>query len=102
LIPIKKKEENKMAETTTIINQLKEILVNKLDVNLTYEDIDENASLYEDGLGLDSIAIVELIVLIEKEFAVGIEDEELNVDLFKSLNTLSGFIRQKIDQKMNN
>jgi len=91
-----------MAETTTIINQLKEILVNKLDVNLTYEDIDENASLYEDGLGLDSIAIVELIVLIEKEFAVGIEDEELNVDLFKSLNTLSGFIRQKIDQKMNN
>ena len=91
-----------MAETTTIINQLKEILVNKLDVNLTYEDIDENASLYEDGLGLDSIAIVELIVLIEKEFAVSIEDEELNVDLFKSLNTLSGFIRQKIDQKMNN
>jgi acyl carrier protein len=79
-----------------IIDQLKDILVKKLDVNLEYNDIDENASLYEDGLGLDSIAIVELIVLIEKDFSISIEDEELNVDLFKSLNTLAGFVRQKL------
>jgi len=79
-----------------IMNQLKEIIVKKLDVNITYEDIDENASLYEDGLGLDSIAIVDLIVSIEKEFSIAIEDDELNADLFKSLDTLVGFIQTKI------
>ena len=45
-----------------IVNQLKDIIANKLDVNLAYDEIDENVSLFEDGLGLDSIAIVDLIV----------------------------------------
>ena len=80
----------------SIMNQLKEIIVNKLDINVDYEDIDENASLYEDGLGLDSIAIVDLIVSIEKKFSITIDDDELNADMFKSLNTLVDFIRTKI------
>ena len=78
------------------MSQLKEIIVKKLDVNISHEDIDENASLYEDGLGLDSIAIVDLIVLMEKEFSIAIDDDELNADLFKSLNTLVDFIQTKI------
>ena len=79
-----------------ILNQLKDIIANKLDVNLTVDEIDENVSLYEDGLGLDSIAIVDLIVSIEKEFSMGIEDEELNADLFKNLTTLAEFIEKKL------
>lgn len=79
-----------------ILEQLKDIIANKLDVNLAVDEIDENVSLYEDGLGLDSIAIVDLIVSIEKDFSIGIEDEELNADLFKNLNTLAEFIQVKI------
>ncbi len=79
-----------------ILGKLKDIIANKLDVNLTLDEIDENVSLYEDGLGLDSIAIVDLIVSIEKDFSIGIEDEELNADLFKDLNTLAEFIQTKI------
>jgi len=81
--------------TENVMEQLKEILVNRLDINLKYEDIDENASLYEDGLGLDSIAIVELIVQMEKAFSISIADEELKPELFKSLTTLGEFIREK-------
>ncbi|MDQ1352527.1 MAG: acyl carrier protein [Acidobacteriota bacterium] len=80
----------------TIMNQLKEIIANKLDVNLKLDEIAENVSLYEDGLGLDSIAIVDLIVSIEKGFSISIQDEELNADLFKNLTTLADFIRDKI------
>ena len=79
-----------------IMDQLKEIIVKKLDVNLTLDEIDENVSLYEDGLGLDSIAIVDLIVTIEKDFSISIEDDELNADLFKNLSTLAEFIQAKI------
>jgi acyl carrier protein len=79
-----------------IMDQLKEIIVKKLDVNLTLDEIDENVSLYEDGLGLDSIAIVDLIVTIEKDFSIAIEDEELNADLFKNLSTLAEFIQKKL------
>jgi acyl carrier protein len=80
-----------------VLNQLKDIIANKLDVNLKIDEIDENVSLYEDGLGLDSIAIVDLIVAMEKNFSISIEDEELNADLFKNLTTLSEFIHGKIE-----
>ncbi len=79
-----------------IVNQLKDIIANKLDVNLAYDQIDENVSLFEDGLGLDSIAIVDLIVSIESTFSISIEDEELNADLFKNLKILSEFVRNKL------
>lgn len=79
-----------------ITNQLKEIIANKLDVNLAYDEINENVSLFEDGLGLDSIAIVDLIVSIENTFSISIEDEELNADLFKNLNILADFVRNKL------
>ena len=80
----------------TIVNQLKDIIANKLDVNLAYDEIDENISLFEDGLGLDSIAIVNLIVSIEENFSLSIEDDELSADLFKSLETLAEFVRSKL------
>jgi acyl carrier protein len=80
----------------TIVTQLKDIIVNKLDVNLTYDEIDENVSLFEDGLGLDSIAIVNLIVFIEKEFSIAIPDDKLEADLFKNLITLADFVRQRL------
>ncbi len=80
----------------TILNRLKDIIANKLDVNLTAAEIDENVSLFEDGLGLDSIAIVDLIVAIESTFTISIEDEELNADLFKSLKVLAEFVDGKL------
>jgi len=78
-----------------IVDQLKEIIAYKLDVNLNIDEIDENVSLYEDGLGLDSIAIVDLILAIEKEFSLEFGDEELNVELFNNLSTLAQFIQPK-------
>ena len=81
----------------TIVKQLKDIIANKLDVNLTYDEIDENISLFEDGLGLDSIAVVNLIVTIEKDFSIVIPDEKLEADLFKSLTTLADFVRQRLN-----
>ncbi|MCU0287095.1 MAG: phosphopantetheine-binding protein [Acidobacteria bacterium] len=80
-----------------IMNQLKEIIAHKLDVNLKMDEINENVSLYEDGLGLDSIAIVDLIVSIEKAFSISIQDDELNAGLFKNLTTLADFIRGKVN-----
>lgn len=78
-----------------IMERLKGIIVNDLDVNVKMTDIDEHASLFEDGLGLDSIAIVDLIVAIEKDFSISIEEEELSSGLFKNLTALAAFIKNK-------
>lgn len=79
-----------------ILGQLKKLIGTELDVNIKEEDISAEVSLYEDGLGLDSIAIVDLIVLMEKNFSFKFEDSELNADLFKNLNSLVEYIELKL------
>ena len=78
------------------MNQLKTIIAEKLDVNLRAEEIDETASLFEDGLGLDSIAIVEFIALIEKHFNIQFADIELNTESFSNLKVLADFVASKM------
>lgn len=83
----------------TLVNQLKTIMAGELDVNLKVEDIDENASLFEDGLGLDSIAIVELISLVEQHFGFQFSDAELTPESFSNLSVLADFISGKLSSQ---
>ncbi len=78
-----------------VIAKLKDIIANELDMNLAVEDIDENVSLFEDGLGFDSIATVEIISLVEKHFDVQFADSELSPEYFGNLTILSKFILSK-------
>lgn len=80
----------------SVRSKIKEILVNDLDANVNAEDVKDEVSLYEDGIGLDSISIVNLIVLIEKKFSISFEEEDLNYDLFSSTNHLTEVICKKI------
>ena len=84
-------------DKASIIAKLKEIIANELDINLTVEEIDEQTSLFEDGLGFDSIATVEMISLVEKHFDVQFEDSELSPEYFGNLNILSQFIISKLE-----
>lgn len=55
--------------------QLKEMIVQDLNLpDVKPEDINDNAPLFEEGLGLDSLDAVELVVLIKKHFGVQITD----------------------------
>ncbi|MBD2777369.1 acyl carrier protein [Iningainema tapete] len=82
-----------------IVTQLKTIIAEELDVNLKVGEIDENASLFEEGLGLDSIAIVELISLVEQHFNFQFSDSELTPNYFSTINNLANFISHKIASK---
>ncbi len=79
-----------------VVDQLKTIIAEDLDVNLKAAEIDEDASLFEGGLGLDSIAIVELISLIEKKFSLQFTDSELNPECFSNLKVLTSAIDGKL------
>jgi len=79
-----------------IVAQLKYIIAEELDVNLSPGEIDETASLFEEGVGLDSIAIMDFILLIEGRFGFEFSDTELQVELFRSLEVLADFISTKM------
>lgn len=78
-----------------VVNQIKELIADELDANLTAEEIKESDSLFEDGLGLDSVAIVEFITILEDRFQVQFSDMDLTSEMFKNISTIADFVIQK-------
>lgn len=90
-----RKVENKLIETADIIQQIKHILVEDMQLNVVSDDIPDDYSLLEGGLSLDSILIAELIARIEDRFGLHFDDRVLDVELFNNLTLLSGFVAQE-------
>lgn len=61
--------------------------------DITVAEIENDASLFREGLGLDSIDALELVVAIEKIFNIIIEDEDVGKKAFASINALAKFIQ---------
>lgn len=60
------------------------------------ETITPETPLLRSGLGLDSVAVLELVVAIENQFGVTFHDKDLSVDLFKSVESLALAVERKI------
>ncbi|MEN5196998.1 acyl carrier protein [Sphingobacterium faecium] len=81
------------------IARVKQILSEKLDISYNLEEITPDISLLEDGIGLDSISIVNLIVMIETEFKISFDEEDLSMDMFSNLNKLCEVIENKVNKR---
>ena len=79
-----------------IKKQLKEIVVNDLKLQgIKPEDISDTEPLFGEGLELDSLDAVELVVLIQKHFGIQIADMEEGQKAFQSINSLAQYIMDR-------
>lgn len=79
-------------------DDLKRLIIDELKIEDTKpEDIDSGAPLFGDGLGLDSLDAVELVVILKKKFNIDLEDIEKARKAFASIDTLAAFIRENTD-----
>ena len=73
--------------------ELKEKIITTLGLlDVAPEDIDEGGALVGGDLGLDSIDVLELVMMIEKDYGVKIDNKELGVKVFASLGALAAYI----------
>jgi len=79
----------------TLLNELKEKVIETLNLmDVTPADFDVDAQLVGGDLGIDSIDVLELVMMIEKDYSVVIDNKELGEKVFRSLRTLAFFIDQ--------
>lgn len=84
-----------MQAVTEQERELAELMVTALNLEVTAAEIDPDAPLYGEGLGLDSIDILELSLAISKKYGVQIKaDDADNNRIFSSLRSLSQHIEQ--------
>jgi acyl carrier protein len=83
-----------MLETNDhLIEKIKQLIIQRLKlVDMTPEMIENDAPLFGEGLGLDSIDALELVLGLEKEFGVIIPDAEVGKKVFQSVRTMAQYV----------
>jgi acyl carrier protein len=87
--------ENTPIEINEVVQQIKQILVEDLELNVVADEMPDECSLLDDGLAMDSILIAELIVRIEDRFGFQFDDRMLETKLFDNLSALAAFIARE-------
>ena len=89
------KSEN-LSESTSIHDELKELIVETLALeDVTAAEIETDAPLFVEGLGLDSIDSLEIAMVLEERYGVTLDDDpDTNKKIFESVRSLSEFVTQ--------
>lgn len=77
---------------TQLKDEIKQAIVTGLRLPISPAEIDDTAPLFGEGLGLDSIDVLELVLELERSFGVQIRDEETGMEVFRSIDTITDFV----------
>lgn len=81
--------------TDELIHQVKQLIIDSLRIQgMSSMDIDTDAPLFGDGLGLDSIDALQLVVGMENNFGVVVPDATVGTKVFQSVRTMADYIAQ--------
>ncbi len=77
-------------------SEVAQLIVSALNLEVAPESIQAESDLYGDGLGLDSIDILEIALVVSKQYGIQVKTEgDDNFRVFKSLRSLSAYIAEK-------
>jgi len=79
-----------------LVSEIAELVVSALNLEIPAAEIDPNAPLYGEGLGLDSIDILEIALVASKRYGFKLKEEDReNMSMFSSLNNLALHIAER-------
>lgn len=78
-----------------IESRLKQMVIDHLFLSVTPEELSSTASLIDD-YGVDSVALLELVVGLEEEFGIVVEDGDFDISNFSSVKSLADFVAKRL------
>ena len=86
-----------MSNQAVLRSELKRLIIENLRLEgLTPEKIADDTPLFGQGLGLDSVDALELVVALEKEYRISIKTHEVDKSIFASVASLSEFVSRTL------
>ena len=73
--------------------EIKQAIIRSLRLPITAAEIGDEVPLFGEGLGLDSIDVLELVLELERAFSASITDEETGKRVLRNVNTIAEFVR---------
>ena len=82
-----------------LVTEIAGLIVSALNLEVAAADIEPSAPLYKEGLGLDSIDILEVALVVSKKYGFKLkEDDKDNVKIFRSLDALAAHVAERRTQ----
>lgn len=79
-----------------LVREIAGLVISALNLEVTQDEIDPAAPLYGEGLGLDSIDILEVALVVSKRYGFKLkEDDQDNLRIFRSLNNLAAHVAER-------
>lgn len=86
--------DNNTQTVEELIPVVKAGVIKQLNIDMTPDALDEDMALFGEGLGLDSIDALELIVLIDRDFGIKIGDPKEARKVFQSVRVMAEYIQE--------
>jgi acyl carrier protein len=86
------------SESGNTIGRIRRVFIESLHLNLREEDFSYEAKL-DEAVGLDSVAVLEFVIAIEKEFGITFEPEMLTIELVRDLNHLAAYVDEQLARR---
>jgi acyl carrier protein len=84
-----------MPEPEALYDELKKLIVDTLSLEVAASEIETEAPLFVEGLGLDSIDALELAMVLEERYGVTLDDDpDRNREIFESVRSLAAFVSE--------
>lgn len=94
-------QESRLEGLEKLRKDLKEMLVRDLSLeDVNPEDIKDDEILFGEGLGLDSLDAVEIVVLLQRNFGLEIKDMNKGKEIFYSIDTLTNYVYENTKQNL--
>ncbi len=78
--------------TDSLRTEIKRAIIRSLRLPVTADEIGDDVPLFGEGLGLDSIDVLELVLELERSFGVSVSDEATGARVLRTVNTIAEFV----------
>jgi|GEM_PF-456599 len=88
-----KTPEKTPAERAALVEEIKRLLVDSVNIqHIPLNEIHDTTTLFGDGLGLDSVDVLEVVVAVERKYSLKIRDAKAGQQIFRSIGSIADFV----------